>query len=329
MTNEAIERGTLQQAYETITIPRIDQLEVMTAVATPWTIADEADIYARQRGLDLIIPEEVAVIGVGGVGYYVAWELAMMGIKTLHLFDNDKLEITNLGRLPFTRADIGKLKTEATKEHILVVRPEADIILHENASALDIKLLGCPVVFDCTDKAKIQMVLYDACKEKGIKYIRIGYDGNHITVTRTPSDWAVDDTDLGDYTTAPSWVVPAILSATLGIISMNFEGYEVSTHIADLHQQIPRSGILEEERREIYREGQDNPNCEDCEERRDCDSCEARNEGYDEGRHEVVQEFREQIRRLEERLVAERETSRALAEQIARLRAEGEARNVG
>ena len=69
-------------------------------------------MYTRQEKLDITPPNGVTVIGCGGVGAWVAIDLAMSGVRKLTLFDHDKLEIHNLNRLPFSALNVGKPKTE-------------------------------------------------------------------------------------------------------------------------------------------------------------------------------------------------------------------------
>src|SRR5260221_4346254 len=55
----------------------------------------------------------VAVLGVGGLGGRVAWELACCGVGELLLVDGDRVEVSNLNRqIQYTEADIGLLKVE-------------------------------------------------------------------------------------------------------------------------------------------------------------------------------------------------------------------------
>ena len=52
------------------------------------------DIYNRQQSLNLQIPESVSVIGVGGVGSWVALNLALVGVKKLILYDPDIIAVS-------------------------------------------------------------------------------------------------------------------------------------------------------------------------------------------------------------------------------------------
>ncbi len=84
-------------------------------------------MYDRQASLGIYSPEEVSIIGCGGIGAWVAIDLAMTGTEKVNLFDSDDLEAHNLNRLPFTLNDIGKPKVEVLKKYIENIRPDADV----------------------------------------------------------------------------------------------------------------------------------------------------------------------------------------------------------
>lgn len=73
----------------------------------------------------------VAVFGIGGVGGYTVEALARSGIGTLDLFDNDTVCLSNLNRqIIATHRTIGMYKTDAAKERILSINPDARVFAH-------------------------------------------------------------------------------------------------------------------------------------------------------------------------------------------------------
>ena len=61
----------------------------------------------------------VCVIGVGGIGTWVAYFLAAAGIGTLTLVDGDTIEESNLTRqVLFSEGDIGKIKADVAKKRL-------------------------------------------------------------------------------------------------------------------------------------------------------------------------------------------------------------------
>jgi len=50
-------------------------------------------LYERQETLELTAPKKIAVVGCGGIGYWVAKFLAMSGCEYLELYDPDVIWI--------------------------------------------------------------------------------------------------------------------------------------------------------------------------------------------------------------------------------------------
>lgn len=69
------------------------------------------------------------IIGCGSIGSHVAELLARYGIKKIRLYDFDTVASHNLANQNFYNYQIGKEKTEALKEILLNINPEAEITL--------------------------------------------------------------------------------------------------------------------------------------------------------------------------------------------------------
>lgn len=176
-------------------------------------------IYERTQRLDpiLYIPSRVAIIGLGGVGTWVALYAAMSGVQNLDLLDPDTLELSNLNRLPFSPETVGQHKVEVVAEWLSQLRPDSIIIPYVmSATPSVLSALERPnILFDCTDRATVQNMIEDWCRATSTSYIRAGYDGYHMTVTSKNSRWG-EGGDEG-YTIAPSWVCPASAVASLAV----------------------------------------------------------------------------------------------------------------
>ncbi|MFL6162940.1 MAG: TOMM precursor leader peptide-binding protein [Jatrophihabitantaceae bacterium] len=85
--------------------------------------------FARhpETGLDLqarLKRSRVTVIGVGGLGSYLALALGATGVGNLHLIDDDVVEEHNLNRqILYTAADVGRSKVVAARERIAALNP--------------------------------------------------------------------------------------------------------------------------------------------------------------------------------------------------------------
>ena len=194
------------------------------------------NIYDRQQSIDLELPESAAVVGCGGVGFWAGLFMAMSGAKSLYLFDPDVVEVSNLNRLPIREADIGKTKVVVLRELIVALRPEA--VVQAMPVELRPKLLGVikpKLVLDCTDKFRTQKALWKACAKLNIGYVRAGYDGTHITITKEVKAWDITENENEDYLVVPSWVVPAAVAGALGVFTALRESkFDFSGDLAEM-----------------------------------------------------------------------------------------------
>jgi molybdopterin-synthase adenylyltransferase len=124
----------------------------------------------------------VAVLGVGGLGGRVAWELACCGVGELWLVDGDRVEESNLNRqIQYTEADVGRLKVEATAERIhafnsaIEIRSTAERV--EGQAQLAELIAGADLVVDAADwpAYEIERWCNAACFDAGIPYIAMGH----------------------------------------------------------------------------------------------------------------------------------------------------------
>lgn len=64
----------------------------------------------------LLLTKNISVIGCGGQGGYTLEFLARLGVKSLHFWDGDKFEYSNLNRQNFCSLEtLGKNKAEVLK----------------------------------------------------------------------------------------------------------------------------------------------------------------------------------------------------------------------
>lgn len=189
------------------------------------------DIYIRQESLNINSGISAAVVGLGGIGYWVSKFLAMSGIEKLYLFDHDLIEAHNLNRLPFTSDDIGKNKAFAAKEQIVKLRPHISVYATP-WKMNDTTYQNVDWVIDCTDNFESQLANQEIAMKNRAKYCKAGYDGMNFGIHNEIAEWG-DSPD--GYQIIPSWVVPAVMVAALTVAKvMKFEEKEVVTKVEDL-----------------------------------------------------------------------------------------------
>ena len=190
-------------------------------------------LYDRHDTLNLKTPNSISVVGVGGIGYWVAKYAAMSGIEKIYLFDPDVIEENNLNRLDFSYEYIGRNKAEVTRETIIKIRPFISVysmpyILQEHTFPKTEWLI------DCTDKIKSQLENQRIAKKFGSKYCKAGYNGESITIANSVAEWTAVDVPDG-YTIIPSWVAPAVIVASLTVAKiMKYSEKEISKKIYDV-----------------------------------------------------------------------------------------------
>jgi len=124
----------------------------------------------------------VAVLGVGGLGGRVAWELACCGVGELWLIDGDRVEESNLNRqIQYVEADIGRLKVDATAERLrafnsrIEVKPIPRRV--ESEAQLAGLIAGADIVVDAADwpAHEIEHWCNAACFDVGVPYIAMSH----------------------------------------------------------------------------------------------------------------------------------------------------------
>jgi molybdopterin/thiamine biosynthesis adenylyltransferase len=177
-------------------------------------------IYDRQESLNLNTNQKIIVVGVGGVGWHVAKGLAMAGVSDIAMFDNDVVEIHNLPRLDVPTNTLGKNKATLLKSFIDQMRPDNDVVaypfrfnsvVHDGIERYD-------WFVDCTDNHESQLNNQTFARENGIKYVKVGYNGSHITVANVVAEWDANPDGSADcYTIVTSFIWPSIIVAGIAI----------------------------------------------------------------------------------------------------------------
>ena len=188
-------------------------------------------IYDRQETLKLRTDQVISIIGCGGIGFHVAKFAVMSGINTVILYDPDVIEEHNLNRLDLPDSTLGKNKAHVTRAVLNELRPLATVHVFPYKFS-EGTLMKCDWLVDCTDNHESQMKNQEIAKKNGIKYVKSGYNGEHITLSDVVAEWG----EAPDgYTITPSWIVPATIIAALTVAKiMKYDKLEVSTDLNKL-----------------------------------------------------------------------------------------------
>ncbi len=128
--------------------------------------------------------KHVVIIGVGGVGSWVAEALVRSGIGCISLIDADDISESNINRQIHSLDNtLGQAKVEAMKERMYLVNPDCKVFAHQINLSEDNcnEFLGTPAkidyVIDAIDSVKQKAALIAYCKRLKIPIITTGGAG--------------------------------------------------------------------------------------------------------------------------------------------------------
>lgn len=170
------------------------------------------DLYARQELIkEVSPPPSVIIVGLGGIGSYVAIELAMVGTKRLVLIDHDLVEESNRNRVLFGTDQVGMHKVEAIRENIYRLRKDIEVIaIPKKSDNLGIHaqyITKDSMLIDCRDNVEPFPTNFPAIT------IKAGYDGLEGTLHLNPDYSSIMGSGGDAYRTVPSYAVAASLMA--------------------------------------------------------------------------------------------------------------------
>ena len=124
----------------------------------------------------------ICIVGIGGVGSWVAESMARHGIGKITLIDMDHVTESNINRqIHALDSTIGASKVKAMQERILDINPDCDVIcidefLTEENISIYIKK-NFSFVVDAIDQTKVKIALADYCLIEGLQFVMIGGAG--------------------------------------------------------------------------------------------------------------------------------------------------------
>ena len=127
--------------------------------------SSRTEMMLGESGVKNLRDAKVIVFGVGGVGGYAVEALARAGVGHIELVDSDKVSISNINRqIIATHNTVGMYKTEAMRERIASINPDAEVVCHslffdENTKAI-FDFTKYDYVIDAIDSlsAKVELI---------------------------------------------------------------------------------------------------------------------------------------------------------------------------
>lgn len=187
----------------------------------------------------------VCLLGCGGLGSHILFELAALGIENITITDFDTIELSNMNRqILYKNSDIGKAKVFTAKERISEFNPAMNVTANSlrinSAQEVRDTIAGHDLVICVADKPRDKMVkwLNEACCEQRIPFINGGLDQRralfysvipgitgcvecwHSSIPEGSVQKQIVNTDLTyekDYS-APAPALSALVSVATGVI---------------------------------------------------------------------------------------------------------------
>lgn len=177
----------------------------------------------RQEQLPLRRLGSVAVAGVGGIGSWVAYYLAISRlVDKIEVIDFDYVEPHNLNRTPYRPSHVGLLKVQAIKEVVRDVNEDVEVVAYDVPLEHAIGKLESEVLVEATDSLSLRPVLEEWLKS-GRRLVTVHYDGESVTigVNVVPGAWGGEE---GGYATAPVYVATPAAAAALAVHILAWAG---------------------------------------------------------------------------------------------------------
>ncbi len=138
---------------------------------------------------NILRQSHVCVVGIGGVGSWVAEGLARTAVGSMTLIDLDDICTTNINRqIHALSSTVGEAKVDAMAKRLLDINPDIDLNLIEDfvttENVKDYLLKSFDYVVDATDSVKAKAAMIAHCKRQKIPIITIGGAGGQTDPTQ-------------------------------------------------------------------------------------------------------------------------------------------------
>lgn len=141
-----------------------------------------------EENVEKLTRARVLVFGVGGVGGFTVEALARSGVGYFRLVDFDTVAKSNINRqIIATQKTIGQKKTQAMKERILDINPDAIVeisdIFFSSETANEIDFASFDYVVDAVDSVKSKVEIILRSHEASVPVISAMGAGNKLDPT--------------------------------------------------------------------------------------------------------------------------------------------------
>ncbi|MCQ8105323.1 molybdopterin-synthase adenylyltransferase MoeB [Methylomonas sp. SURF-2] len=123
----------------------------------------QVDITGQQK----LLAAKILIVGAGGLGSPAAMYLAAAGVGQITIYDDDRVDLTNLQRqIAHGSADIGLDKVISTLNTLKNINPDVRVLPRKarlQDDLLDREVADADVVLDCSDNFATRFAVNRAC----------------------------------------------------------------------------------------------------------------------------------------------------------------------
>lgn len=139
-------------------------------------------------GFETLTRSHVVVVGVGGVGSWVAEALARTAVGKITIIDGDTVEESNTNRqLPAMDGQYGRKKVDVLAARLRAINPEADIVAVDqfvSEANFDELIPSCDALIDCIDSLGAKTFLVARGQEKARFVLTSGGAGGKVDASK-------------------------------------------------------------------------------------------------------------------------------------------------
>lgn len=163
----------------------------------PWRrilnfLGDYIPSYEVEDAFLRLSEQTVLLLGVGGVGSWVATQLCQSGFERFILVDDDEVELSNLNRSLYSKLDVGRSKGDALAERMRAISPKVcvrvvkeQLVDATGLAQLIASLQGAGIVVNCADTPSVDAtssIVDQACRGTATPYVIAGGYNLHLSL---------------------------------------------------------------------------------------------------------------------------------------------------
>jgi sulfur carrier protein ThiS adenylyltransferase len=125
--------------------------------------------YLNEDQLKKIRSVKIGIGGAGGLGSNCAMILVRCGFSRMEILDQDVIDASNLNRQQYYLAELGKPKVVVTRQRLLDINPNLEIIVHQTtwtpANGHEF-FLDCDFIVEAFDQADFKFKFVEFYQDK-------------------------------------------------------------------------------------------------------------------------------------------------------------------